>query len=304
MDKKLDLNIKALAHLLLTKAVITDNDRMIVTGVVGSTGIIDRQGESINPQGWKLENYKNSPVILYGHDYGSFPIGKALNVYYESGSLKFDIEFAQTDEGKKAFYLIANGFLNTVSVGFMPLKYAEDGQYTYDECELLELSVVPVPANPQALIQTRGLKKEEETEVVDAVKTLEEAREKAGRKLSAKNEAKIKEAHKLLNEVIEESQSEDDEKQLIITDVKALTELIEKAVEVKVREVITNYNEEEKQKIVDAENKTKEEIKETLKEVKKEVVSKDKKGEVILTKIKELNVLLNAKSSTEEGGEK
>jgi phage head maturation protease len=54
--------------------------------------------------------------------------------------------------------MVAARFLNAVSVGFMPLAAQpildEDGDWTGVEFisqELLELSVVPVPANPGAL---------------------------------------------------------------------------------------------------------------------------------------------------------
>jgi phage head maturation protease len=50
------------------------------------------------------------------------------------------------------------GFLNAVSVGFSPLKqhprYDDDGKYLgilFEEQELLELSLVPIPANANAL---------------------------------------------------------------------------------------------------------------------------------------------------------
>jgi hypothetical protein len=41
-------------------------------------------------------------------------------------------------------------FLNTVSIGFIPLERSEDGR-TITKAELLEFSIVPIPANPQAL---------------------------------------------------------------------------------------------------------------------------------------------------------
>lgn len=142
-------------HLKGSGNTVVDEKNRMVLGIVGSTGVIDRYGESVNPMGWKLENYMKDPVILYGHDYSSFPVGKALKVYIEDNKLKFDIQFADTDEGIKTFNLIKGGFLNTTSVGFIPMKWGVSGQdpYTIMEQELLELSVVPVPANPEALIQ-------------------------------------------------------------------------------------------------------------------------------------------------------
>lgn len=136
----------------LEKSIIIDEEKRIVDGVIGSTGLIDRQGESINPEGWSLDNFKKNPIILFGHDYYSLPIGKALKVWVEEGKLMFTIKFSSKPFAQDVFDLIKEGMLNAVSVGFIPLKWDEKGDYTFAEQELLELSVVPVPANPEALI--------------------------------------------------------------------------------------------------------------------------------------------------------
>jgi hypothetical protein len=54
------------------------------------------------------------------------------------------------------YRMLAGGFLNATSVGFQPVEwtYNEDhGGYDFIRNELLEHSVVPVPANPEALMQ-------------------------------------------------------------------------------------------------------------------------------------------------------
>lgn len=134
---------------------------MILTGIIGSTGDLDRHGESVNPLGWKLDNFLKNPVILYGHNYDDLPVGKAIRVWIEDNALKFSIQFANTDFAKEVFSLFADGILNAFSVGFIPTKFGVAGQddYTYMEQELLELSVVTVPANPKALAKKLNIKK-------------------------------------------------------------------------------------------------------------------------------------------------
>lgn len=134
---------------------------------IASTDHRDRQGDIIVQEGWKLQHFKKNPVILWGHDYYSTPIGKALTVKIEDSKLKIKVQFvpAEIDPfSAKVEKLVANGFLQTVSVGFMTYKQ-EDlteadkkarpdmtwGKRLYGE--LLEVSVVPVPANPQALAE-------------------------------------------------------------------------------------------------------------------------------------------------------
>ncbi len=135
-----------------TKSVIDEQNKLIV-GAVGSNGIIDRHGESLNPMGWILDNYLKNPVILFAHDYSSLPIGKAVKVWIENKQLMFTIQFADTPMANQVFDLFKGGFLNAFSVGFIPTKFGVSGndEYTYMEQELLELSAVPVPANPEAL---------------------------------------------------------------------------------------------------------------------------------------------------------
>ena len=124
-----------------------------------STSTQDRDGEVIDATGWDLKNFKKNPVIMYAHDYRSLPIGKASRVWLHNGSLKNTVEFPP--EGTYEFAdiverLVDTGYLKTESVGFIPKKW-EDGdgekapRRTYTKQELLEISIVPVPSNPDAL---------------------------------------------------------------------------------------------------------------------------------------------------------
>lgn len=134
------------------KNIINEKDQIV--HVIASTGVVDRHGESVNPNGWQLENYLKNPVVLIAHDYRSLPIGKVTKIWIENNELHAYIQIADTKAGQEVFYLISKGFLNTVSVGFIPTKYGVAGQdkYTIMQQELLEISFVAVPANPEALI--------------------------------------------------------------------------------------------------------------------------------------------------------
>ncbi len=150
---------------------IVDKENKILSGVVGSSGVVDRHGESLNPSGWSLNNYTKNPLLLFGHDYRSLPIGKALKVWIEDGKLMFTLKFADTPMGNEVFKLFEEEMLNAFSVGFIPLKWDESGEFTYAEMELLELSVVTVPANPEALAKVKSV---EEMMAKEAEKIKEE----------------------------------------------------------------------------------------------------------------------------------
>jgi len=141
-----------------------------------STETQDRDGEVIDAAGWDLKNFKKNPVIMYAHDYSSLPIGKASKVWVHSGKLKNNVEFPP--EGTYEFAdiverLVSEGFLKTESVGFIPRKWEDgDGEKAprrkYTQQELLEISIVPVPSNPDALREAleKGVISEEELEIV------------------------------------------------------------------------------------------------------------------------------------------
>ena len=130
----------------------TVKENGMINGAVGSTGATDRDGEILDPNGWKLQNFKKAPRLLWAHDAWSLPIGKVNNIEVDSkGRLVFDAEFAEkeNDFAKKVADLVRGGFLNTFSVGFKPLEF-DDETNTFKKMELLEISMVNVPANPEA----------------------------------------------------------------------------------------------------------------------------------------------------------
>jgi len=125
-----------------------------------STSGLDRDGEVILAEGWDLRNFKKNPIIAYAHDYRALPIGRAPRVWVsKDGELKNTVEFPP--EGTYEFAdiverLVDTGYLKTESVGFIPKKWEDgDGEKApkrkYTKQELLEISIVPVPSNPDAL---------------------------------------------------------------------------------------------------------------------------------------------------------
>lgn len=125
-----------------------------------STDSVDRDGDSISPKGWQLDNYLKSPVVLWSHDYTQPPIAKATDVKMTDNGLSATAEFPAKGIYPLAdtvYELLKGGFLSASSVGFRPIEAekAADREkgFNYSKQELLEFSVVPVPANPEALVQ-------------------------------------------------------------------------------------------------------------------------------------------------------
>ena len=131
-----------------------------------STNSVDRHGDIVE-QNWKLKNFKNNPVYLDSHDYSSIEsiIGKIVNPKVKDGKLIGDIIFAtENPRGQLAKDLAEGGFLNASSVGFIPLKF-DDKFEKIIESELLEISAVSIPANPEATYEKNVNNKTKRKEV-------------------------------------------------------------------------------------------------------------------------------------------
>lgn len=142
-----------------------------------TTASVDRDNDTIDPKGWDLKNFMQNPVVLWAHDYTQPPVGKATNIEMTPDGLKADVEFMPPGMNPFADMvhdMCKQGFLNATSVGFAGKEFTKskerDHGYDFSKQELLEFSIVPVPANPEALIQ-RGLKNDQLQTYAKAMRT-------------------------------------------------------------------------------------------------------------------------------------
>lgn len=153
-------------------------DRREVT-IAYSAESIDRDGDIIRQKGIDLKAYRKNPIVLFAHGArwgpaeGQLPIARSMKLFRSDDGLKsFSVDrFVAADIhllGDTVFRMLASSpaFLNAASIGFLPLK-VEERELEDDEkerfwraadfkkVEKLEHSIVPVPANSDAL---RGAK--------------------------------------------------------------------------------------------------------------------------------------------------
>src|SRR5882724_470430 len=94
-----------------------------------STEGSDRMGDVIRVAGWDLVNFEKNPVFLFSHRSEDPPIGKILSSKKQLGknaALVQTAQFATKDIypfGDTIFKMYKAGFMNAVSVGFMPKSY-------------------------------------------------------------------------------------------------------------------------------------------------------------------------------------
>jgi HK97 family phage prohead protease len=146
---------KVQLHLGLDSAKTKDLGNGVFEAVI-TTSSIDRYNESIDTSGIDTANYMNNPVVLYGHDYDSLPIGKTIKLNQMKNKIKAQFQLAVDEYPFAATVaaMIKSGYLNAVSIGGRVLEWSEDYRSIL-KMEMVEFSVVPVPANQEALITAR-----------------------------------------------------------------------------------------------------------------------------------------------------
>ena len=154
------------------KATIEKSDGKFVA--VASTASEDRHGEIVSVEGWDIKNYKKNPVLQWAHDHTEPATGVAKNLKVEGVGKKARLVFEPvfhdyTEKAKALKAMVEEGILNSFSVGFRPLEM--DGN-VFTKQELLEISLVNVPANPDARmlayksLESKGL----DTSVIGEIK--------------------------------------------------------------------------------------------------------------------------------------
>lgn len=126
-----------------------------------STEAVDRVGDVIKAKGWNIENFKRTGApVLFGHDYSMPPIGKAVEMEIQRKGLWSVTRFHEKTQLSRDLAMLArDGDMRSWSVGFNPLEDPEMRKdekgnfagYIFNKAELLEYSLVAVPANPEAV---------------------------------------------------------------------------------------------------------------------------------------------------------
>jgi HK97 family phage prohead protease len=146
---------------------ISDEERTAT--FIASDETVDRYGDVVSVKGWDLANFRRNPVFLWMHSQFQ-PIGKVKKIGVEGDKLLATVRFFDPGDSKTAddlWRLVKKRLLRAVSVGFT-VKSDEDIEPIRDDSErvtgfrflrqeLLELSLVSVPANPNALQVARSM---------------------------------------------------------------------------------------------------------------------------------------------------
>ena len=137
---------------------------------IASDESVDRYGDIIRVSGWDLRNYRKNPVVLFAHQKDN-PVGTATKVWIDAKAKTLNIRIKMAEPGTSSFIdtlskLLDQKIVRAVSVGFMPtmepnyIRDAKNDMITgveYIGQDLLENSLVTVPANPSALEMAKSM---------------------------------------------------------------------------------------------------------------------------------------------------
>lgn len=133
-----------------------DEDARVIRGVA-TTPEPDRMGDIVEPLGVE---FKNPLVLLHQHDHRS-PIGHVTFDKPTKAGITFTAKLAKIaepgalkDRVDLAWQEVKAGLIKAVSIGFRTLEHAilETGGIRFIRSEVIELSLVTIPANADATI--------------------------------------------------------------------------------------------------------------------------------------------------------
>lgn len=125
-----------------------------------STWVKDRDEEWIDPDAFakSLDFYlKKNPIILWQHDQHQ-PIGTAKAAFVDEFGLNFIADVPKPTDKEPdwkwhAYHSIERGIVKTFSIGGIFQRDFVMGREVVKEIELLEVSVVSIPSNPESIFE-------------------------------------------------------------------------------------------------------------------------------------------------------
>jgi HK97 family phage prohead protease len=134
-----------------------DNEKRIIRGTA-TTPTPDRMGDIVEPLGVEFQN----PMPLLWQHQADKPVGTVKFDKPTKSGITFEAQLAQIDEPgtlkdriDEAWQSVKAGLVRAVSIGFRALEEAYDreiGGWHFLRSEVLELSLVTIPANADATI--------------------------------------------------------------------------------------------------------------------------------------------------------
>ena len=154
-----------------TKTIVEPGERWVIARI--STTIVDRDGDVVLPSGLDLKDFNANPVVMFGHGDFKLPVGQAPDIRKRPNDIVAKVIFAQRPVSHPdsqewvpdtLHELFKQGVLRAFSAGFSVLpggsrpatqkdrdRFGDGLLRVITKWALVELSIVPIPANQEAL---------------------------------------------------------------------------------------------------------------------------------------------------------
>jgi HK97 family phage prohead protease len=148
---KINKKLKILSDFSVEKSA--ESDELRIVGYANTT-TKDRVGDVVAMEAWTkggLDNFKQNPIILAYHNH-SRPIGVAESLSIDEKGLKITARISKA--AGEVYQLVQEGILKAFSIGFQTKDADYDSItdiFVIKDLELLEISVVSIPANQDSL---------------------------------------------------------------------------------------------------------------------------------------------------------
>ena len=128
----------------------TENDR--ITFVLSDESV-NSYGFVVLTSGIDTTTFERNPVMLYMHNRDGNVIGRWENIRKDGSRLLGDAVFDDSTElAATVKKQVKNGFLRCVSIGIEEIATGElNGVQTVTKCRLIEVSIVDIPSNSNAV---------------------------------------------------------------------------------------------------------------------------------------------------------
>lgn len=167
-----------------------DDQFFYIEGYASTFGNVDRGGDVIIKGAFSSSITSNTPSFLWIHDFGDV-IGVVEEIKEDNIGLFVKCKIPRKDSLVQGRVIpqIDIGSVKSFSIGYWAkeYKYDDDGNRVISEIELLEVSLVPLPMNPSAVITSA------KTLDIDAAKEIQNKRdfERALRDLGCSQKAAV-----------------------------------------------------------------------------------------------------------------
>lgn len=129
------------------------DDGWSFSGYASTFGNVDEGGDVVIRGAFLDTLSRRTPKLLWQHDVGE-PLGKVVSLKEDDRGLYGEFKISRTTRGQDAYQLLKDGAIDSMSIGYIPedQEFTDDGIRQLKAVELLEISVVSIPMNEEALI--------------------------------------------------------------------------------------------------------------------------------------------------------